>query len=130
MLLYNDIFWKSDDSKVVDVYNLNIVLLEFLTSTKPIDSTLPNGMDLVSWVTPLLISEEGLQMIVDDRLRKNYPLVAVKKVIKSHNQLGLCLMHWFKNTMLWSMQITGFVVSCLANQPNGWDFGKSTGSFT
>ena len=99
IILYDGRFSKDGDSKAGDVYSFGVVLLELLTGKKPIDSTLPNGMDLVSWatphltseqgnlvrwLTPQLISEEGLQMIVDDRLEKDYPLVAVKMVIKSY----------------------------------------------
>ena len=61
-----------------------MVLLELLTGKKPLDPTLPEGMNLVSWATPQLTYDEGIQMVMDDRVGEDNPLVAVKKVIKSY----------------------------------------------
>ncbi|XP_047946096.1 PTI1-like tyrosine-protein kinase 1 [Salvia hispanica] len=70
---------KDGDSQGGDVYSFGMVLLELLTGKKPLDPTLPEGMNLVSWATPQLTYDEGIQMVMDDRVGKDYPLVAVKK---------------------------------------------------
>ncbi|KAG6402029.1 hypothetical protein SASPL_138899 [Salvia splendens] len=36
-------------------------------------------MNPVSWATPRLTYDEGIQMVMDDRIGEDYPLVAVEK---------------------------------------------------
>lgn len=92
MLLYYGRFSKDGDSKAGDVYSFGVVLLELLTGKQPIDPTLPEGMNLVSWAKPHLSSEGSIQTVVE--LGEDYPLVAVKMVIKSHKfQKQLCLFY-------------------------------------
>ncbi|XP_057967432.1 receptor-like serine/threonine-protein kinase ALE2 isoform X2 [Malania oleifera] len=64
-----------------DVYSYGVVLLELLTGRKPVDMSQPPGQEnLVAWARPLLISKEGLEIIVDCSLGPNYPIDSVSKV--------------------------------------------------
>ncbi|KAL1542055.1 LRR receptor-like serine/threonine-protein kinase fls2 [Salvia divinorum] len=77
-------FSKDGDSKAGDVYSFGVVLLELLTGKQPIDLTLPEGMNLVSWAKPHL--EGSVHTVVG--LGEDYPRVAVEKMAKV---IGLCL---------------------------------------
>ncbi|KAL1542056.1 putative serine/threonine-protein kinase PBL23 [Salvia divinorum] len=79
---------KDGDSQGGDVYSFGIVLLELLTGKKPLDPTLPQGMNLVSWATPQLTNDEGIRMVMDHRVGDDYPFVAVKKMAAT---VVLCL---------------------------------------
>ncbi|GMI94736.1 hypothetical protein like AT1G48210 [Hibiscus trionum] len=63
-----------------DVYNFGVMLLELLTSRKPVDHTLPCGQQShVTWATPRL-SEDKVRHCVDQRLGGDYPPKAVAKM--------------------------------------------------
>jgi len=64
-----------------DVYSYGVVLLELLTGRKPVDLSQPAGQEnLVTWVRPLLTSNEGLQTIIDPVVMPNISIDTVVKV--------------------------------------------------
>ncbi|KAL0354550.1 UNVERIFIED_CONTAM: Receptor-like serine/threonine-protein kinase ALE2 [Sesamum radiatum] len=64
-----------------DVYSYGVVLLELLTGRKPVDLSQPPGQEnLVAWARPLLATKEGLETIIDPRLRSDVPLDNFAKV--------------------------------------------------
>lgn len=64
-----------------DVYSYGVVLLELLTGRKPVDLSQPAGQEnLVTWVRPLLTSDEGLQTIIDPFVKPNISIDTVVKV--------------------------------------------------
>ncbi|CAI9100588.1 OLC1v1037717C1 [Oldenlandia corymbosa var. corymbosa] len=64
-----------------DVYSYGVVLLELLTSRKPVDMSQPPGQEnLVTWARPLLTSKEGLESIIDPTLGPDFLFDSISKV--------------------------------------------------
>ncbi|KAH7428574.1 hypothetical protein KP509_09G007400 [Ceratopteris richardii] len=64
-----------------DVYSYGVVLLEILSGRKPVDFSRPLGQEnLVTWARPLLTSLEGLEVLVDPRLKDSVPYDSLAKV--------------------------------------------------
>ncbi|KAI9079246.1 hypothetical protein K1719_038851 [Acacia pycnantha] len=72
-----------------DVYSYGVVLLELLTGRKPVDLSQPPGQEnLVTWISPLLMSKEGLEMIIDPVLK---PKITVDSVVKVAAIASMCI---------------------------------------
>ncbi|KAI3775587.1 hypothetical protein L1987_50166 [Smallanthus sonchifolius] len=64
-----------------DVYSYGVVLLELLTGRKPVDMSMPSGQEnLVAWARPLLLTPEGLNLLIDPSLSPEVPFDSVAKV--------------------------------------------------
>ncbi|WJX86399.1 hypothetical protein P8452_68713 [Trifolium repens] len=72
-----------------DVYSYGVVLLELLTGRKPVDLSQPPGQEnLVTWVRPLLTSNESLQTIIDPVVK---PSISIDTVVKVAAIASMCV---------------------------------------
>ncbi|KAH0462201.1 hypothetical protein IEQ34_009776 [Dendrobium chrysotoxum] len=73
-----------------DVWSYGVVLYEIITGRRSIDRNLPrNEQKLLDWVKPYATDPKKFHLIIDPRLKGNYSLKSVQKLIALANK---CLM--------------------------------------
>ncbi|KAJ4976666.1 hypothetical protein NE237_001772 [Protea cynaroides] len=67
--------------KETDLYSYGVVLLELITRKKPSDPSLPEDMDLVSWVRSIWNNSKTIEDIADPILLKEFRDPMLKKEV-------------------------------------------------